>query len=1354
MATKPIEIVLLMRDSTRQAVDAATRGAENLSRDYAHLAEEIRRVESEMNRSGSAANRTVSDYDKLQSALKKIAGTAALAKFGKDIIDVRGELEMLDKSFEVLTGSAEASKKTLAKLKDYAIISPLTLKDISSGAQLLMGYNLEAERTVEVVKQIGDISMGDSGKFQSLLLAYSQMMSLGQVVSQDLRQMATAGFNPLVEVARTTGKALEEVTKEMHNGAISVEVIQEAFRSATAEGGKFYQMSEKQAEGLVGMRASLEDAWMNTLNDIGAANQELIAAGYKLSTSFVQNYDKIGKILLSLITTYGTYKAAVLLNIVVEQGWMTTQMQLGVVAARVNKIFQALNATMMKHPAALVAGVVVGLVTAIWALKDSTTAEEKALKELNDEMDRYKQKADERKNKADNLIRVIKDETEAEQAKLRALKDLQMLYPEVFSNMDLEAVKLADEIDLKKKRNLEEEKFTKEKYKQIIAEAELRKRKSQDIIDVTTNPHTVNYNQRIVEKQDLIIAAAKKSLSEIEAVDRQAAAEKIETFDDQVAKARENVKKYREELKNLQKGIRPEGLKADEKFDFASGIEAKTKQLKELEGKLSFLLTGKDKNTISQEENAAKSAAEKAQKQAQEKADSDRKLLNNESKSALERRQATLDNEQKLLDTQEEGFDKRQKQIELDYQKELLAIDKHAQELIERQQEAEKLQWEKNGKNGVFSPQTTSILTLPREQKNELITQEATLNKTDAAATAQLLKDQLEPYRTFAQKRIDIEKKYREEIAALRESGAQEENIQIAEQAQSEALAALDEEMAQKEETFKALMMRIGYMSLQQLEKALKEAERALAQSESTGGKNSKETGVLRAKVKKLTEEIKAVKAEEETKNSDPTEKWNKTSKAIKKCKEEIDGMLDSMDFLDESTKSALQAASNVATGAIAMIDGIQKLSEMASKSIGAVEKASVILAIIGAAVQIITAIFSMASAAENRHQEALAEVQKNRIAMQREYNLLLLEQNLLLKEATTIFGEKQIEKAANAMKDYQTAINLFKEELKGDAPKMNFFEKSSGDASGTYQKRLDAYNQGIGALSQIKIKTGHHKTGLFGWGKGKDEYTSILKQYDDLLTSEGKLNIERAKAIISTQTMSEENKDLLQSLVDLQEAADEAEEALRDYLQETFGDLGEGLMDSLVASIQDKGVDAWETFGDAGAKVIEKLGEQLAYELFFADKFAKLQKDLKAIYDQPGKSSEDIASEAMQLVGDFYNNIGNDMDAAQAFMEGWKNEAEKRGFDLWQAEGSSQSGQAGGFTSMTQDQGTKLEGLFTSVQNHTANIDLVVTDMAAAMYNSLDCLMRIEENTSYCKRLESIAEDIAYIKRDGLKMK
>ena len=583
--------------------------------------------------------------------------------------------------------------------------------------------------------------------------------------------------------------------------------------------------------------------------------------------------------------------------------------------------------------------------------------------------------------------------------------------------------------------------------------------------------------------------------------------------------------------------------------------------------------------------------------------------------------------------------------------------------------------------------------------------------------------------------------------------GQIQEAIIQAEQVKKDNLEELDRVYAEKDVYFQALMSQLSSMTLDQLYDTLDKAEKALHESEKTNGKDSKDTAVARAKVAALKDEIKYVKAENETKAPDDAKKWKKNSTAIKRCKAEIDGMIGSMDGLDEGTKAALQTASNVAGGAIAMIDGIKTLSVSAGESISAVEKASVILAIVGAAIQIMTAIFSMGAQAEKRHQEALAEVSANKLAMQREYNLLLLQQNLLMKEAENIFGEQSIAKAARAVEVYREAIRQYKEELKGDAPQKKLTPLSlfSGGLAG-YKKELAAYEKGIGALNNITIKTGHKKTGLFGWGKGKDIYSGVLDVYPDLIDGENRLNMERAKTIINTQTMSDENKNLLQNLIDLQEQADEAQQALKDYLTDTFGSLGDGMMDSIVDAIK-TGNDAWQSFGDKGAEVLENLGRQIAYSLFFAGKFDQLQKQLEAAYGS-GKSEEQIAKDAMNIMGDFYAGIGKDMDQAQEFMENWKAEAAKRGFNLWQKEdGDQQSGKSGTFQTMDQETGTELKGLFTSVQQHDANIDDNVQYVADELHQSTDYLREIAENTSGCNdKLKAIAQDIETIRRDGLK--
>ena len=406
----------------------------------------------------------------------------------------------------------------------------------------------------------------------------------------------------------------------------------------------------------------------------------------------------------------------------------------------------------------------------------------------------------------------------------------------------------------------------------------------------------------------------------------------------------------------------------------------------------------------------------------------------------------------------------------------------------------------------------------------------------------------------------------------------------------------------------------------------------------------------------------------------------------------------------------------------------------------------------IGAAIGEAANFLTSAFAAEARHKEALKEIEKAKLDFQRQYNLLLLEQNLLLEKAENIFGERQVAKAANAIEVYCDALSQFKEELAGDAPTMNWIERMTGDFAGTYRKRLENYQKGFGGLNDAQIVTGHKKTGLFGWGKGKDVYSGILDVYPELIKANGELDTEMLQVILDTRKMSDETRNYLENLIDLKDAMDEAEQALEDYLQETFGSLGQGMLDSITSAIKGSGT-ALENFADQAASVLENLGEQIAYSLFFADKFDDLQKKLKAVYGS-GKREEQIAGDAMHLIDSFYDNIGNNVDAAQSWMEAWKDKAAAMGYDLWkndEEKTTTQSGRAGAFQTLTQDQGTKLEGLMTSLQMHDASIDENVENISEGIGGALETIDKIKTNTD---ALPKIYDEIRDIKQNGLKMK
>jgi tape measure domain-containing protein len=388
---RPIELVLLMRDRTRDALLQAGQNVDNLTRDYDELIQAIRRSEQQMQNSGDTVSRVTGGFGGLRSMLMKVGGAAALINFGKEVINVRAEMQALDKTFEVLLGNKDKADAMLGEIKSLALKSPLSVSDTSKAAQTLLGFNIEAERVVPILEQIGNISMGDAGKFNSLTLAFAQMSSTGKLMGQDLMQMINAGFNPLTVISEKTGKTIGELKKEMEGGSISADMVADAFRSAASEGGKFAGMLEAQSEGIMGFKASLGSAWSDMLNDIGKSQDDLIAGGFKLTTSLVKNYEAIGKAIIGLIATYGAYKAAVVTASVVENlryqaalAQMAGMTKMQAVTDILRAKTAALNKTMLANPYVLLATAVVGLGMAIWNLSGNMSEAEKAQKRLND----------------------------------------------------------------------------------------------------------------------------------------------------------------------------------------------------------------------------------------------------------------------------------------------------------------------------------------------------------------------------------------------------------------------------------------------------------------------------------------------------------------------------------------------------------------------------------------------------------------------------------------------------------------------------------------------------------------------------------------------------------------------------------------------------------------------------------------------------------------------------------------------------------------------------------------------------------------------------------------------------------
>lgn len=280
------------------------------SSDAAHVNREIAGIGDQAASTGASIE---SAFKKAGAAIGIAFSLGQMKEFAGEVLNVRANMESLQTSFTVLLGSAEKGNELFEQLRDYGATTPLELPDLAKNAQTLLGFGIQAKDVMGILKDIGNISMGDAQKMESLTLAFSQATSSGKLQGQDLLQMINAGFNPLQEIATKTGKTMGEVKDEMSKGAISADMLRQAFADAAGEGGKFDGMLDKQSKTLKGAKSNLDDAIEMAYNGIGEKLEPAVITGINLAEEMVSHWEQIGKALVDIIAGWGTYKASVML---------------------------------------------------------------------------------------------------------------------------------------------------------------------------------------------------------------------------------------------------------------------------------------------------------------------------------------------------------------------------------------------------------------------------------------------------------------------------------------------------------------------------------------------------------------------------------------------------------------------------------------------------------------------------------------------------------------------------------------------------------------------------------------------------------------------------------------------------------------------------------------------------------------------------------------------------------------------------------------------------------------------------------------------------------------------------------
>lgn len=810
--------------------------------------------------------------------------------------------------------------------------------------------------------------------------------------------------------------------------------------------------------------------------------------------------------------------------------------------------------------------------------------------------------------------------------------------------------------------------------------------------------------------------------------------------------ALKRAEEFQDEAKRIRKGTNINTIITGSVEELENSIAEKRKALKKLTDKADYDAALK---VIEEEEKKLEAITGKKDKGGE---GTDKNDYQTELAEARLRAQQKL--EAATAQVMQEGYEKRRKLAKLEYQEELSRIERQEKKL------ADKLDRAKQSGKKVSQDEYKQVQSdAGTERAAALLIYENELDKINKDATEverKKLEEYAKQFQGYITKRTLTEKGFDEKLSVLEKGGASQETLNELDYQKEKALSDIDNEFAAREEAFKSWAANVVNLNLEELQRLLVEAERELERAEFL---NSDDKGLAtkRAKVTTLKNTVSGkTNNKEEGKDKKDNKKsikeWSELNRVLGDVEDSFD---DIGGAVGDVAGDIIKTAGTIASSTLSIIDGITTLSEnsaegiegtskVAAESISTVEKASVILAIISAALKVATAIVSLF-----KRTDYMEEFRKEMAKLN--YELALVKLNAEIStDKKSIFGDDLWD---NAIKN----VNLAKEALdryNGTLDKISNRKKYSGlmalaaEVKGI-KNSYDSLGDSI-ANMQVKIQ---HKT----WFRSA-KYSSLKDAVPELFNADGTVNQDALEKFIGSDTfgkLSAENQQYLQEMSDYWKAYQNAVEKVKDYLTDIFGDLGDTLTDTLVDSWAN-GTDAATAYYDSVSEMLENLGKKMIYSTIFGDIFEKAQQKMLAVTQNADLSADEKFKEYIKLLGGMTDEVLGKQGDFNALLEAYQQMAKDKGFDIFKPDedGYSQSGRSGAYTAMSQEQGTLLEGIGRSVQDHVSGMHQLLEELKKGRDADHEIFVQIAENTAYCKLLEDILEIITRQERDGAKVK
>lgn len=237
---------------------------------------DIQKIKKEATGLQGVFNRAKGAFLGIVAAQAVNTAIGGLRRIGSATLGLAGQAEQVQTSFETMLGSASEAQKLIDELNSFSLKTPFTPQELQSSARTLLGFGRDAQQVTEDLEILGNAAASTGANIGSVALVYGQVAGIGKLQGQDALQFINQGIPIYNILADTIGKSVSEIKKMQEEGKITFDLIQESFKKASEEGGKFYGGLAKQSKTFFGLMSTLRGAVQEAGKQLGNAFLPLI----------------------------------------------------------------------------------------------------------------------------------------------------------------------------------------------------------------------------------------------------------------------------------------------------------------------------------------------------------------------------------------------------------------------------------------------------------------------------------------------------------------------------------------------------------------------------------------------------------------------------------------------------------------------------------------------------------------------------------------------------------------------------------------------------------------------------------------------------------------------------------------------------------------------------------------------------------------------------------------------------------------------------------------------------------------------------------------------------------------------